>query len=136
MKLIGATVKRSRSSISYSVSPKSISPIEKVNEIHRQFNNQNHLATQSACAINLFENELPKNSIPSHSLSLDYTDQDNILSNHIQSKTSTLEKQNSTSSSRTLTNHPEQFSFESVSSEFSEKMATLFQPKNERQTFV
>ncbi|EJW84546.1 amiloride-sensitive sodium channel family protein [Wuchereria bancrofti] len=135
-KLAGVTIKRSKSPISCSTSPKSISPIEKVNGIYWQFNNQNYLATEPACVIDLSENQLSKNSTPSLSSSINFSNKDNISPNDFLSGTNSLEKQDSMRSSRTLTNFPGQLSFESVSSEFSDKMATLFQPKNERQTFV
>lgn len=135
-KLAGVTIKRSKSPISCSTSPKSASPTEKVNGIYWQFNNQNYLATEPACFIDMSENQLSKNSTPSLSSSTNFSNKDNTSPNDFLFGTNSLEKQDSMRSSRKLTNFPGQLSFESVSSEFSDKMATLFQPKNERQTFV
>ncbi|KAL3994931.1 Amiloride-sensitive sodium channel family protein [Acanthocheilonema viteae] len=128
-KLIGVTIKQSESPILSSISPKSSPPIVKLNG---QFNNQNFLITESNCAINLPENELSKNLTLSRSPSINFTNNDNTF-NDFPFETNSFEKQNSMSSSRTLLG---QFSSESISSDFSDKMATLFQPKDERQTFV
>ncbi|EFO20515.1 amiloride-sensitive sodium channel family protein [Loa loa] len=120
-KLLDVAIKRSKSPISCSTSPKSTSAI---------------MTKKLACAIDLSGNQLSTNSTPSHSSSINFTNEDNSSPNDFLFETNNLEKQVSMSSSRTLTNFPGQFSFESVSSEFSDKMATLFQPKNERQTFI
>lgn len=115
---------------------KSTSPVDKLNEIHGQLNNQNLLATESTRTINLPENELSKNLISNRSSFVSLVNNDNNSPNYFPSDANNFEKQNSISPTTTLTDFPIQFSFESVSSELSDKMTTLFQPKNERQTFI
>ncbi|CAG9534866.1 unnamed protein product [Cercopithifilaria johnstoni] len=135
-KLIGVTIKPSKCSISSAVSSKSTSSIEKLNEIHEQFNNQNFLSTEPIHAINLSESELSKNLTSSRSSSINFTNNESILPNDFSFETNSFEKQDSVSSSRMPANFLGQSSFESFSSEFYDKIATLFQPKNEKQTVV
>ncbi|VDK67165.1 unnamed protein product [Litomosoides sigmodontis] len=131
-KLVGVTINPSKSPISRSVSVKTTSPVEESDEIHRQRNDE----AESTRPVNPSKDKLSKNLISSRSSSISLANNDGTSPNYFPCDANNFEKQNSVSPTTTLTNLPAQFSFESVSSEFSDKITTLFQPKNERQTFI
>ncbi|KAM3718386.1 Degenerin-like protein [Dirofilaria immitis] len=142
-KLIGVTVKDSKIPISCSTSAKNSLMNEKMNDISEEFNNQNYqIIEQQTSITDQSNNALLKHPIlndSSSSISLinsNNNNKDNILTNDLSFKKTNLEEYDSIRSFQGLENIPGQFSFESGSSEWSDKMARLFQPKNERQTSI
>ncbi|MCP9263749.1 Degenerin-like protein T28D9.7 [Dirofilaria immitis] len=142
-KLIGVTVKDSKIPISCSTSAKNSLMNEKMNDISEEFNNQNYqIIEQQTSITDQSNNALLKHPIlndSSSSISLinsNNNNKDNILTNDLSFKKTNLEEYDSIRSFQGLENIPGQFSFESGSSEWSDKMARLFQPKmNDKRLF-
>uniref|UniRef100_A0A915PVR7 Uncharacterized protein n=1 Tax=Setaria digitata TaxID=48799 RepID=A0A915PVR7_9BILA len=137
MKLVGVTVKGSQSSHSSLLSPKSPSPTGQLDKILEEFGDRNQLAKALNFCTDMSGNEFSNKLTSSSSSSISFINKSNILANDFPlESTDSVKQPDSAGSSGTLRKLPAELSFESVSSEFSDEMTTLFQPKNERQTSV